>query len=63
MDFDYLYALGIVVLGIVMMTSPESFLGRAKYNDDRVKTESFLKKTGIVIIICGLVFAVFVFLR
>lgn len=52
---NILYFVVIGLCGLVMMLSPNSFLGKAKYDEDAVKTESLIKKGGIFLIIFSIV--------
>lgn len=49
-----LYFIGIAIFSLVMIFSPRSFLGKAKYDEDAVKTEGILKKSGIVLLILSI---------
>ncbi|WP_165021133.1 hypothetical protein [Dysgonomonas sp. ZJ279] len=62
-DIDYIYAAIGVIVGIIMIFSPRTFMRGAKYDEDSLKTESFLKKIGIAVIILGIVFAIIIYTR
>ena len=62
-NIDYIYSIAMIIVGIVMISSPRTFMGRAKYDEDSLKTEKFLKIMGIVIMLLSVVFAGFIFFR
>lgn len=62
-DIDYIYAIIGIIIGIIMIASPRTFMRKAKYDEESLKTESLLKKMGIVIIILGIVFGVVIYTR
>lgn len=60
---DYIYAVAIAIVGAMLIANPSTFMGRAKYDESRLKTESLLKKIGIGLIVFALAFAIAIFLR
>ena len=53
-----MYYIVITIAGIVMVASPRAFIGRAKYDENSLKAEKFIKITGIAIIIIGVVLSI-----
>lgn len=49
-NFDYAYPVLIIILAIVMIVNPRTFMRKAKYDDESLKTEKIIKKIGIVLI-------------
>lgn len=60
---DYIYSVAMAIVGIIMISSPRTFMGRAKFDEDSLKTEKLLKIVGIVIVILSVVFAGFIYFR
>jgi uncharacterized membrane protein YfcA len=46
-NIDLLYPIFMLILGIIMIFSPRSLMRNAKYDDESLKTESWVKKLGI----------------
>ena len=62
-NFDYLYAAIAIIVGIIMIANPRTFMRKAKYDEESLKTESLLKKLGIGLTVIGIAFAVYIYLR
>lgn len=62
-DFDYVYAVIGIIVGIIMIATPRTFMRKAKYDEESLKTESLLKKIGIGVIIICIVFAIVIYTR
>ena len=62
-NIDYIYAVAIGIVGIMLIANPSTFMGRAKYDENRVKTESLLKKVGIGLIVFAAIFAGAIYFR
>lgn len=62
-NFDYIYAAAVAVIGVLMIASPRTFMGRAKYDEESVKTESLVKKMGIGAIVLAIAFAAIIFFK
>ena len=62
-NFDYLYAAFIFLFGIFMIVSPGSVIRKAKYDEERLKTESWIRKTGIVLAIIGVCMGIFFYTK
>lgn len=60
---DYIYSVAMAIVGIIMISSPRTFMGRAKFDEDSLKTEKLLKIVGIVIVVLSVVFAGFIYFR
>lgn len=52
---NLMYYIGIALFGVVMIASPRTFLGRAKFDEESIKTELFIKRIGIGVVIFGIV--------
>lgn len=61
--YDYLYAIFGVLFGIFMIVSPRTLMRGAKYDEESLKTESWLKKVGIGLIIASIGLAIYLYLR
>lgn len=61
-NFDFLYPALIAIVGIVMIFSPRTFMRGAKYDEESIKTESWVKKTGIGLIIVGIGYAIYIYM-
>ncbi len=46
-NIDLLYPIFMLVLGVVMILSPRSLMRKAKYDEEGLKAESWVKKLGI----------------
>ncbi|NDV78710.1 hypothetical protein [Dysgonomonas sp. 511] len=62
-NFDYLYAIFMFLFGIFMIVSPGSVIRKAKYDEERIKTESWVRKTGIVFCVLGVIFGTFIYTK
>lgn len=62
-NFDYLYAAFIFLFGIFMIVSPGTVIRKAKYDEERLKTESWIRKTGIVLAIIGVGMGIFFYTK
>ena len=62
-NFDYLYAVFMVIFGIVMFFSPRSVMRHAKYDEEGIKTENMVKKLGIGLAIFGIAFGIFIYYK
>lgn len=62
-NFDYAYAAFGLIFGIVMMASPRTFMRGAKYDEESIKAESFVKKAGAGLAVLAIFFAVYVYFR
>lgn len=62
-NFDFVYAVLAVVLGILLIANPRALMRGAKYDEESLKTESLMKKIGIAIIALGVILAVYLFLQ
>lgn len=60
---DFLYPVFLLILGIVMITSPRSLMRKAKYDEESIKTESWVKKLGYVVCIGAVGMAVYFFYK
>lgn len=61
---NYIYFATIGIVGLVMYSSPNSFLGKAKYDESAVKAEAVVKKAGIAIIVMAVLLTLyFLFIR
>lgn len=62
-NYDYLYAVFMFLFGLFMIFSPGSLMRKAKYDEERIKTESWLKKTGIVLSVMAVLFGIYVYYK
>lgn len=60
---DFIYPAFLFILGIVMITSPRSLMGRAKYDKESMKTESWVKKLGYVVALGSVGLAVYFYYK
>lgn len=54
-----LYFVVIGICALVMILSPQTFMGRAKYDEGAVKTQGFIKKAGIGLLIFSVVLIIY----
>lgn len=50
-NIDLLYPIFMLILSIVMIVSPRSLMRKAKYDEESLKTESWVKKLGIALVV------------
>lgn len=62
-NLDFIYAAFMFLLGIFMIVSPGSVIRKAKYDEERLKTESWIRKTGIVLSIIGVLMGIFFYTK
>jgi hypothetical protein len=62
-NWDYIYAVFMLIFGIFMIISPRSLMRKAKYDEESLKTESWVKKTGIGLCIMAPLFALFIYYK
>ncbi len=62
-NYDYLYAIFMLLFGIFMIASPRSLMRKAKYDEESLKTESWVKKSGIGLCVLAPLFALFVYFK
>lgn len=60
---NYVFFACIIVCGIVMYLSPQTFMGRAKYDEGSLKTQGMIKKAGIAIIIIHVLLIIYTAVR
>ena len=53
-----MYYIVIAIVGIVMVASPRAFIGRAKFDENSLKAEKFIKITGIAIIVVSVILSI-----
>lgn len=53
-----MYYIVIAIVGIVMVASPRAFIGRAKFDENSLKAEKFIKITGIAIIVISVILSI-----
>ncbi|MDR0825443.1 MAG: hypothetical protein LBN74_10145 [Prevotella sp.] len=56
---DFIYPVFMLIFGIVMIVSPRTFMRKAKYDEESLKTESLLKKLGIGLAVFAVLFAIY----
>lgn len=54
-----LYFIAIGICAIIMILSPQTFLGKAKYDEDTVKTQGYIKKGGIALLIFSIILTIY----
>ncbi|MDR2956485.1 MAG: hypothetical protein LBV43_15540 [Prevotella sp.] len=62
-NFDYLYAALFLLFGIFMIVSPRTLMRGAKYDEESLKTEKWVKRLGIVLCIFAVGFAISLYIR
>jgi hypothetical protein len=62
-NWDFIYPVFSVLFGIFMIVSPRSLMYKAKYDEEGLKTESWVKKCGIGLCIIGVAYAVYLYYR
>ncbi len=62
-NFDYVYAVFGIIFGIIMIVNPRMFMRNAGYDEESVRTESFMKKTGAVLVAGCIGFAIYIFVK
>lgn len=60
---NIIYFVTIAIFGLVMVFSPHTFMGRAKYSDGSEKTQKLIKKVGIVIIVVQVILIIYTLVR
>lgn len=60
---NYIYFATIAFVGLIMYLKPNSFMGKAKYDENAVKTEGVIKKAGIAIIVFSILMSLYFLLR
>lgn len=62
-NIDFLYPIFMFIFGIVMIMSPRSLMRKAKYDEESLKTESWVKKLGIGLCVFSVGFAIYIFYK
>ena len=62
-NFDYIYPILEIILGIVMIITPRTFMRKAQYDEESLKTEKLVKKAGIGLIILGVGLGIYLFYK
>ncbi|WP_029903179.1 hypothetical protein [Prevotella sp. 10(H)] len=62
-NWDFIYPVFMLIFGIVMILSPRTFMRKAKYDEDSVKAESWVKKAGIGLAIMAPLLAFFIYYK
>ena len=52
---DYLYYVVIIICGLVIYKTPQTFMGKAKYDESAIKTQGLIKKGAIAIIVLHII--------
>lgn len=60
---DFIYPAFMFILGVVMISSPRSLMRKAKYDEESLKTESWVKKSGIVLCVGAVGLAVYFYYK
>lgn len=60
---DFVYPAFLLILGIVMIFSPRTLMRKAKYDEESMKTESWVKRLGIVLCIAGVAVGIYYFYK
>lgn len=58
---DFAKPIFLLILGLVMIFSPRTLMWKAKYDEEGMRTESWVKKLGIIMCIVGVGIAVYYF--
>ena len=60
---DLLYPVFMFIFGIIMISSPRSLMRKAKYDEESLKTESWVKKLGIGLCVFAVGFRIYIFYK
>mgnify|MGYP001451723087 CR=1 FL=1 len=60
---NIMYFVAIIICGIVMVLSPHTFMGRAKYDEGALKTQKMIKKAGIAVIVINVILIIYTLLK
>ncbi|MDR1090759.1 MAG: hypothetical protein LBL79_06755 [Prevotella sp.] len=60
-NIDFIYPVFLLIFGIVMIFNPRTVMRKAKYDEESLKTESWVKKLGIGFCIFAVAFAVYMY--
>ncbi len=60
-NIDFMYPAFMLIFSLVMIFSPRTMMGRAKYDEESLRTESWIKKLGIGFGVFALAFAIFIY--
>ena len=60
---DLLYPVFMFIFGIIMISSPRSLMRKAKYDEESLKTESWVKKLGIGLCVFAVGFGIYIFYK
>jgi uncharacterized membrane protein YfcA len=60
-NIDFIYPAFLLVFGLVMMYSPRTMMRKAKYDEESLKTESWIKKLGIGLCVFAVAFGIFMY--
>lgn len=58
-----MYFIVIGICALVMIFSPRTLMGKAKYDESAIKTEGLIKKSGIGLLIFCIILLIYTFLR
>ena len=61
--YDYLYPIFIFLFGIFMIISPRTLMRKAKYDEEGLKAESWVKKAGVGLCILAPLLAIFLYYK
>lgn len=56
---DFVKPIFMLIFGLVMIFSPRSLMWKAKYDEEGVKAESWVKKIGIILCVAGIAIAIY----
>ena len=60
---DLLYPVFMFIFGIIMISSPRSLMRKAKYDEESLKTESWVKKLKIGLCVFAVGFGIYIFYK
>lgn len=58
---DFIKPVFFLLLGLVMIFSPRTLMWKAKYDEEGLRTESWVKKLGIIMCIISVAVAIYYF--
>lgn len=60
----YIYYATIALIGILMITNPQSLImGKQKFTEEGVKTQGLIKKLGIIVVLSQVVLIIYTIIK
>lgn len=60
---DFAKPIFLLILGLVMIFSPRTVMWKAKYDEEGLRTEAWVKKLGIIMCLVGVSIAIYYFYK